>query len=234
MVFEDFTHEAPAFPFYFRQFLAGQHDNFHYVIGDPQSREAVVVDPAFHLGPLWAAVAKDHVRITRALFTHGHGDHIGGIPEIFGFSVEQIAIHESARDQPKVQEAVDAGRGVRLLENGDVLYIGRIPIQAIHTPGHQPESTCYLVGEPGGPQALLGGDCLFVDSCGRTDFPGGDTDLMYESMQRIRALQGDITLFPGHHYATRPHRPLREQLEENPALATTEPKEFSRLPFLKG
>jgi hydroxyacylglutathione hydrolase len=233
-VFKDMTEMAPGFPFYFLQVLAGPHDNFHYVVGDPASREAAVVDPAFGLERLFSIAARDGYRIRTALFTHAHWDHIGGVPEIFDWGVRTVCIHETARDHAKVEEAKAAGAEVRLLRDGDMMPIGAVPVIALHTPGHQPESTCYLAGDPGGAQALFGGDTLFIDSCGRTDFPGGDTETMYASMARLRALEGDIIVLPGHHYAAHPSRSLAAQRTKNPALATTDRADFDALPFLRG
>ncbi len=228
-MFKDFSADAPAFDFYFKQVLAGPHENFHYVIGDPAGRDAVIVDPAFELQRVFAMVDEDGYRIRRALFTHGHWDHIGGIPEIAELGVEEIAIHRAAASHPKVLEFASTGGRVKILEDGDRVDAGGVPIQALHTPGHQPESTCYLVGSPDQPEALLGGDTIFIDTCGRTDFPGGDTDAMFQSMARLRGLHREIVVFPGHHYADRAWESLARQVERNPALATEERAAFGAL-----
>ncbi len=229
VVFEDFTPQAPSFDFFLAQVLAGPHENFHYVVGDPAGRRAVVIDPAFELDKVFAIAEEDGYRIDRALFTHGHWDHIGGLPDILERGVEKVGIHEAAAGHPKIAEYREAGGTVRLLSDGEVLDVGGVPIRALHTPGHQPESTCYLVGDDGQPQALFGGDTLFIDTCGRTDFPGGDTDAMFASMARLRRLAGDIIVFPGHHYADRAWEALAEQITKNPALATEERGAFGKL-----
>lgn len=226
--------DLPELPFAVHQYLAGPHKNFHYILADPAASEVAVVDPAFELDMLFSAAQKNGYTITRALFTHGHLDHIGGVPEIFERGVQEMVIHESARDHEKVQAAETAGGRVRLVEDGDILYVGGVPVAALHTPGHQPESTCFVAGEPDGPRVLFGGDCLFIDSCGRTDFPGGDTEAMFQSMARLRDLDGTVTVLPGHDYAAHPHRSLADQRKENPALATDDPERFAALPFLRG
>ncbi len=228
MVFQDFSHDAPDLGFYLRQVLAGPHENFHYVVGDPETREALVIDPAFELDRVFALAQADGYRISRALFTHGHWDHIGGIPEIHRRGVAEIGIHEAAASHPKVTEFEQLGT-VHLLADGERLDIGDVPIEILHTPGHQPESSCYLVGAAGRGQALFGGDTLFIDTCGRTDFPGGDTDAMFASMARLRALAPEIVVFPGHQYADRAWESLGEQVRRNPALATSARAAFGSL-----
>lgn len=229
VVYDDVTAAAPRFPFYFRQVLAGPHKNFHYVIGDPQQDDAAVVDPAFGLERLFDVVRADGKRIRDALFTHGHWDHIGGADQVPALGVERVHIHEAAGDHEKVQAAASAGAAVVLHSDGDMLRIGDLPVQWLHTPGHQPEASCFIVGqEP--PQALLGGDTLFVGSCGRTDFPGGDTDAMFASMARLRDVaHAGVHLMPGHHYGDVPHRRLIDEIVSNPALATVERDAFGSL-----
>lgn len=233
VVFQDFTPDAPAFPFWFRQALAGPHENFHYLFGDPVSREAAVVDPAFRFDDLWALAEADGYRIRTAFFTHGHADHIGGLPGILDRGVERVCIHAAAADHPRVRTAREHGTQILLLEDGQAVSVGAVPVKAWHTPGHQPEATCFEVGAEG-VRPLLTGDTLFIDSCGRTDFPGGDTDAMFESLGRLRDLGDDRAVFPGHHYADRPHAPLVDLIQSNPALATTDRAAFGALPFLRG
>lgn len=224
----------PELPFRLRQVLSGPHENFHYVVADPSTRQAVLIDPAFNVERLVDEERRAGSDVVGALFTHAHGDHIGGAAQAARLGVRWLAVHEAAAAHPRVEEARQAGAEVRLLRDGDVLDVGRLPIQALHTPGHQPESTCFMAGAPTEPQALFGGDCLFIGSCGRTDFPGGDTDAMFRSMARLRRLPPDVIVFPGHHYAKEPHRPLREEALENPALATADRQRFEALPFLRG
>lgn len=83
-------------------------------------------------------------------------------------------------------------------DGGDVVTIGAIEISLLHTPGHTPGSQCFLVDG-----CLLAGDTLFLDGCGRTDLPGGDSDALYESLtQRLAKLPDETVLYPGHMYSS--------------------------------
>ncbi len=223
MVFKDVTDQAPCFPFYFRQLRAGPHENFHYVIGDPTSKEAAIIDPAFELQRIFEIVERDGYRIRHAMFTHGHWDHIGGAEEVVQRGVVRATLHEAARSHGAVAAMLDAGAQVGLAVDGDVMRIGALQLTWLHTPGHQPEASCILAHGGDGPRALFTGDTLFIDTCGRTDFPGGDTRAMYASMQRLRGLAApDLHVMPGHDYASRPHASLQSQLADNVALAADE------------
>ena len=84
--------------------------------------------------------------------------------------------------------------------------VGEIPIELIHTPGHTPGSQCFLVDN-----RLVAGDTLFLEGCGRTDLPGGDAGLLYESLtQRLAKVPDDAILFPGHLYSPEPSAPMEE------------------------
>ena len=89
--------------------------------------------------------------------------------------------------------------------SGDVLMVGEVPIELIHTPGHTPGSQCFLVDG----RMLLSGDTLFLEGCGRTDLPGGDPAELYESLtQRLAKVPDDTMLFPGHLYSGGPSASL--------------------------
>lgn len=200
---------------YFRQLLSGrdfavgdpvatQMVNFVYLIGDRETREAVVVDPAYRVGDLLDLVEADGMRLTGALASHYHADHVGG--SAFGFDLEGIAallerasvpIHVQADEREWVSRGTGVGVGeLRGHADGDVVEVGSIQIRLLHTPGHTPGSQCFLVDG-----RLVAGDTLFLDGCGRTDLPGGDPALMYDSLRRLAELPDDVTVFPGHRYS---------------------------------
>jgi glyoxylase-like metal-dependent hydrolase (beta-lactamase superfamily II) len=204
---------------YFRQLLAGldiapddpvatQMVNFVYLIGDRETGEAVAVDPAYDIDGVLRVLAADGMRLTGALATHYHPDHVGG--DLFGHGVEGVAellarnpvpIHVQADEAPWVQRITGAEASDLVQHrSGDTVAVGDIPIELIHTPGHTPGSQCFLVDG-----RLVSGDTLFLQGCGRTDLPGGDPAALYESLtQKLAKVPDDAVLYPGHLYSPQP------------------------------
>jgi glyoxylase-like metal-dependent hydrolase (beta-lactamase superfamily II) len=212
------SHGAGRFDdrFYFRQLLAGrdfavqdpvarQMVNFVYLIGDRDSGECVVVDPAYGVGDLLDVVAADGMRLTGALVTHYHPDHCGGT--MMGMRIEGAAellelapvpIHVQADEAEWVLKVTDLGDGDLVAHRaGDTVMVGQVPVELLHTPGHTPGSQCFYVNN-----CLVSGDTLFLDGCGRTDLPGGDPEALYHSLnETLSAVPDDAILFPGHQYS---------------------------------
>lgn len=200
---------------YFRQLLSGrdfavddqmasQMVNFVYAIGDRATGECVLVDPAYDPAALVDAVAVDGMTVSGVLATHYHADHIGG--SIFGHDIAGIAgllelvscpIHVQRDEVPWIVRTtgVDAS-DLAAHESGDVVRVGDVEIELVHTPGHTPGSQCFLVRGK-----LVSGDTLFLDGCGRTDLPGSDHHQMIESLRRLSKVDDAIVLYPGHRYS---------------------------------
>lgn len=223
VVYVDVTDTAPCFPFYFRQVHVGEHRNFAYALGDPSTRQAALVDAAFETQRLKAIVERDGYRITHTFATHWHDDHAAGLDALAAAGAQAV-LHESWRGYPRT---VALGAKATLVPDGAIVKVGQLPVQMLHTPGHTPESSCLLVGERGaGMQALLGGDTLFVNACGRADLAGIPASVaerqMFDSLRRLAALPGEVQVFPGHAYAGFASRSLDQQRRENPALAVAD------------
>jgi glyoxylase-like metal-dependent hydrolase (beta-lactamase superfamily II) len=200
---------------YFRQLLSGrdfaiddpvaaQMVNFVYLIGDRQTGEAVAVDPAYRVGEILDVLAGDGMRLVGVLATHHHPDHVGG--SLMGHAIEGIGALLEAQPVP-VHVHRDEAEWVRRTtgvtasdlvahDSGDIVKVGEVPVEMLHTPGHTPGSQCFLVD-----RMLVSGDTLFLNGCGRTDLPGSDSDAMYESLQRLASLPEDTAVFPGHRYS---------------------------------
>jgi hydroxyacylglutathione hydrolase len=185
---------------YLKQMELGPMQNFVYLIGDPETRDCIVVDPAWDIEQILNTLAEDGMRLTGVLVTHTHQDHVGG--HLFGFDIPGIEeLLESVPAKVYVHKAEREflhgfGSDLVKVDGGDTVEVGRIAVTFIHTPGHTPGSQCFLVDG-----RLVSGDTLFIRSCGRTDLPGSDPKEMYTSLtQRLGALPDDTVVFPGHNY----------------------------------
>jgi hydroxyacylglutathione hydrolase len=204
---------------YLRQALIGPMANYVYLIGDPKTHKAAVVDPAWDVDEIIKLAERDGYEIDRILITHYHPDHLGG--RMMGHSI-QGAAEMLERIKAKVyinrEEAEGAKRIAGLsdsdivkVDSGDTIKVGEIEVKFIHTPGHTPGSQCFLVDGN-----LISGDTLFVDSCGRVDLPGSDPEAMYYSLnQTLRNLDDDTVVYPGHAYAPEPSSTIGEQKRRN-------------------
>ena len=220
---------AVADRLYFRQLLSGrdfaagdvmasQMVNFVYLIGDRETREAVIVDPAYNVSQLLEVLDDDDMRLTAALATHYHFDHVGGA--FMGHSVEGLAallekrsvpIHVNAAEAEWIEKSTGVSAGdLTTHAGGDSVTVGAVTIGLLHTPGHTPGSQCFLVDGK-----LVAGDTLFLEGCGRTDLPGSDTGAMFDSLQRLAALPDDTVVFPGHRYSAAAAATLAEVKELN-------------------
>ena len=159
------------------------------------------------------------MRLTGALATHYHPDHVGG--SLAGHGIQgirelldrtSVPIHVQADEAEWVHKATDVGlEQLATHTSGDTVMVGEIPITLIHTPGHTPGSQCFLVDGK-----LVAGDTLFLDGCGRTDLPGGDPEQMYLSLtQRLAQVPDDAVLYPGHLYSEKPSATMAETRTRN-------------------
>lgn len=197
--------------------VAEQMVNFAYVIGDREKGEAVIVDPAYAADELVAIVEADGMRVVGALATHHHPDHVGGSMmghTLGGIAELDVPVHVHRAESPYVQRVTGVS-AADLVEHdgGDTITVGDIPIEVLHTPGHTPGSMCFLVGG-----ILVSGDTLFLEGCGRTDFPGSDPAAMYDSLTRLASLPDDTVVCAGHWYSQPPLASLGDVKEHNYVL----------------
>ncbi len=216
---------------YIKQMELGPMQNFVYLLGDPQTRECVAVDPAWEIDTIVATAQADGYTIKGALVTHTHQDHVGGSLASWGMpgripGVEELLAKVPARVYVhKAEREFLSGFGSDLaqVDNHDTLQIGRLTLTFLHTPGHTPGSQCFLVDGQ-----LVSGDTLFIGSCGRTDLPGSDPSEMYYSLtQRLAALPDDTVLLPGHNYGG-PASTLGREKQQNPFMRFASLGEFLR------
>ena len=214
---------------YFRQLLSGrdfatsdplahQMVNFIYLIGDRDTRECVVVDPAYAVDDIMRIIQEDDMTLTGVLATHYHPDHVGG--SMMGHTIEGVSallekcavpIHVQVEESPWVMRTTGLDNADLVTHSsGDIVSVGDVEITLLHTPGHTPGSQCFLAGN-----CLVSGDTLFLEGCGRTDLPGSDVVAMYDSLQRLASLPNDTIVLPGHQYSSVPFASIEEVKQVN-------------------
>lgn len=188
-------------------------ENFVYLFADDAGR-GFLVDPAFEVDRVLGEARRLGVEVTHVLATHGHADHVQGIPDVKRVTGATVVAHAGA-DHP-------FDRGV---EDGEVFSVGDIDVKVVHTPGHRFDSVCYVVNDT----HLLTGDTLFVGECGRVDLPGSDVEEMFETLvHRIPKLSGELVVCPGHDYGPKPLSTLHEEMHANYTLKPRTKEEFLR------
>lgn len=187
-----------------------------YLLLDEASGEAAVIDPGFVNDRLLGEIAKYKVRWI--LLTHGHFDHIEGVDRLRALTGAPSAAFRTegafAADPAQNGSLLMFGRPIactvdRLLEDGETIHVGAVPVQVLHTPGHTAGGCCYVT-----PEAVFTGDTLMGYSVGRCDLPTGDEAALAVSLQKLAALPGDPAICGGHGPVAR----LSEEKRRNPYL----------------
>lgn len=173
-----------------------------YLIINKENNESIIIDPADSPESIYDMVVRSGSKPQAILLTHGHFDHIGGVKAVFEKTGAKVLI--SKEDEPmlsssKLSLAAFCG-GVQNntaaygnVADGDVITLGESKIKVIATPGHTKGGVCYVCDNN-----VFTGDTMFFCSCGRTDFPGGSSQEIMQSLKKIADLKGDLTVYPGH------------------------------------
>jgi hydroxyacylglutathione hydrolase len=178
----------------FRQFVDDDLGCASYLIGDEDSGEAVVVDPAYAIGEYLDQAEQDGVRIVRVLETHTHADHVSGHGRLALDHGLPVSIHAAAEPEYPFDP----------LDDGATIELGAVCVRVLHTPGHRPEHSCFEVidRERGDePWLTLTGDSLFVGDAARPDLASEAVEGargLYQSLQRLMELQDGVEIYPGH------------------------------------
>jgi glyoxylase-like metal-dependent hydrolase (beta-lactamase superfamily II) len=205
---------------YVRQLKLGPMDNFVYLVGAQGSPDVVVVDPAWDVEAIERAVAEDGKRLAGAFVSHCHFDHINGLPDLLlRHDIPVYAQRAEVEFSAELRELKDA---LKPLGPGDAVPVGGEVFQALHTPGHTPGSHCLLAGD-----ALVSGDTVFINGCGRCDFQGSSPEEMYRSLTQVLLKVPDTAkLWPGHDYADVPVTSMEEVRKKNPYFAFNDVASF--------
>lgn len=203
------------------QIQVGPMANFTYIVGSADTREVVVVDPAWEVEALVAHIDEKDYSLVGALATHYHPDHVGGgmrnnniagVAELIGLRPLKVYVNEKEADGVIKVTGLSESDIVRVA-SGDTMEVGPVQVQFLHTPGHTPGSQCFRIKK-----TLVSGDTLFIDSCGRVDLPGSDKEDMYRSLQKLKSLPDDTLLLPGHNYSQVPNATMAEAKQVNAYL----------------
>lgn len=183
--------------------LTGPIDVNCFIIGCPVSGTAAVIDPGGHGERILERLEHNKLTLTVVINTHGHFDHVGGNAFLMRETDADLLLHaaglpflQRAREHADMwgMEFEDSPEPTRLLKGGEILRVGELKLEIIHTPGHSPGGiSIYLPGH------VFTGDALFEGSIGRTDLPGGNLEELLNSIrEKILVLPGETVVHPGH------------------------------------
>jgi glyoxylase-like metal-dependent hydrolase (beta-lactamase superfamily II) len=188
----------------FRQLFEPHTCSFAYLLASGRGAEALIIDPVRDEVPKYLQLIEQlGVRLTLAIDTHFHADHVTGTG----------ALREAVGARVAMGRETAAETVCTLFADGDTIGCDGVQLRVIHTPGHTPDSYCLHQGE-----RLFTGDTLLIGGAGRTDLPGGDARAHFHSLRRILAMAPDTTIYPGHDYNGRTRSSLAEERANNPRL----------------
>ena len=201
------------------QMQIGPMANFVYVIGCPASGEAAVVDPGWDAAAILKGAEKAGLAIKTIIVTHSHMDHVNALAALRQEVEATVYVH--SRELAAIQRIDAAAVAV---EDGAEVALGDHKVVLLHTPGHTPGSQCLLVQG-----RVLTGDTLFNGSIGRSDLPGSSPTQLFESLNRLKALDPATVVLPGHNYGERRSSTIEHELRTNPFLRIPTLADFLRL-----
>jgi glyoxylase-like metal-dependent hydrolase (beta-lactamase superfamily II) len=196
----------------FHQIDAGGDRNFAYLVGDRDGGSGALIDPPPNANRYQKLVDQHQLGIEYVIVTHGHGDHTWGVSEaVERFDCKTVA-HKSmllTLDLP--------------VDDGDIITLGELELEIIHTPGHSEDAICVLCGDK-----LITGDTLFVGKVGGTDL-GEGARKEWDSLHKLMKLDSGIEVWPGHDFGDAPSSTIGHELKNNPFLLRKTFEDFVEL-----
>lgn len=175
-----------------------------YIICNPETKEAIVIDPADNAGKIEKYLKENDLVCKGILLTHGHFDHIMAASELAAFTHAPICSHEEEKELLKdpnrnasshIHRELSLEPEILLKDQENHIFAG-LQFQVIHTPGHTQGGVCYYFADQ---RVLFSGDTLFFESIGRTDLPTGNYNKLIESIhQKLMKLEDVVEVYPGH------------------------------------
>ncbi len=204
--------EKPAM--LFRQLFYKESSTYTYLIADPETKEAILVDPVLEQVERDIQILRElGLTLRYCLETHIHADHMTGTSKLKDMTLCLSIMPENAQTSCADSYIADES----------MLQLGNVQIQAIATPGHTDSHMAYLVNNT----HLLTGDALFIRGCGRTDFQNGDAGLLYDVVtQKLFTLPDDTLVYPGHDYHGQTVSAIGEEKRWNPRFAGRSRSQF--------
>ena len=184
-----------------------------YLVGCEATRSAVLIDPEFsQIDRYLGLVSQLGLHVRYVVDTHTHADHFSGSREL-----------GKALGAPVVMNRLSPAPFADIrLDDGDMLIVGEMRLQALHTPGHTRDSMCLVMAD-----RVFTGDTLLIGRAGRTDLPSGDPHQLHESLfDKLLKLPAELLVFPAHDYKGRSHSTLAVEIAENPRLQKTDRAAF--------
>ncbi len=183
--------------------VVGYLDTNCYIVTDGANREAVIIDPGADASSVLKHIEKNKLDVKAILITHGHNDHIGALHELNRKLQVPMLIHEKEADYARIPQSDrkpfapgETSTAFLTLKDGDEVRFGDSVLKTLHTPGHTPGGVCfYSIND----RICFSGDTLFSDGVGRTDFEGGDSRALMNSIKtKLLTMPDNVKIYPGH------------------------------------
>ena len=200
----------------FRQLFDRESCTYTYLLGCPDSREAILVDPVIAKVADYCCLLDElELRLVIAADTHVHADHITALGELRDLTGCVTVMGERAH----------AACVSRAVGDGDPIRAGSVALSVIYTPGHTDDSYCFVM-----PDRVFTGDTLLIRGTGRTDFQNGDPVAAYHSLfDRVLALPDETLVYPGHDYRGNTVSTIGEERRHNPRLQVASAADYAAL-----
>ncbi len=198
----------------------GPMQNYIYFIGDKDTKEVAIIDPAWDVNWIRDFLESNGLILKALFITHGHKDHTNGIVSILKYHDIPVYVskHEAEFYKP-------ISENLKEVSDNYKVTLGEISVNFLHTPGHTPGSQCFMVEN-----YLIAGDTLFLDGCGRCDLPGGNAEIMYETIhKKLMQLPHNTIIYPGHNYHILESDTLENQKKTNKYMKCEHLQSFLKL-----